>query len=359
VSQAPTRRIVTFDIIRPFFVFAVLLLHAWEHFVGADFPDTAGLVTHYETYRLVVGTVLNYAALYLVGISFFLWGLKPYRLSWLKLGIFGLGVIGLQLLDPSQWDSWAGWSWEVYGFLFVAVFLCRLIPDNKRILWAILIASVVMLSVSLNEWMVAAALTPEPFRTVLFAKLEPQREVIGWFLIPWIFFPLMAFAAGKLVKARGPYPSVRVGFITAAAAAGLSYYFYLHKAEPVPCMLGPHFYQFLFMQSNYHFWNHILAFLAVVVLLLTLEHRFPPLFKRFRWLEKLQWNRRLFLCYFLHFGWIALLLEHKDQLIKADYGIDFIWLYLFVLTELTVQMIFLSFRFYGWIFRRLYSRRGN
>ena len=95
-------RIITFDILRPILVVPVLMLHSWEHLVGEDIPTLSPDETHYEIYRQVVGTFFNYAALYIVGISFFLWGLKNAKLKPSKLLVFVLGVIGRQELQQGR-----------------------------------------------------------------------------------------------------------------------------------------------------------------------------------------------------------------------------------------------------------------
>jgi len=331
------------------------MLHSWEHLVGEDIPTLSPDVTHYEIYRQVVGPFFNYAALYVVGISFFLWGLKNAKLKSSKVLVFALGVIGLQLTDAEAWRSGESWTWEVYGFLLVAVLLCRFLPNKRWVSGAVIASAVVMLSVSLNEWMPLAALTAEPLRTILFAELNSGEGVVGWFLIPWIFFPLMLFSLGRLAADWSLNLSYAKAFVLTIPLVALGSILGGTKPPPVEPLLGPHFYQFLFMQTSSHFWHHFSIFMAIVIWGLTLEHRFPALFTRFAWLEKLQWNRNFFFCYFIHFGWIAIFMNHREAILAKPFYIDFIWIGVFLLTELLVQWLAVAIRFYKWIFRRTFA----
>lgn len=352
-SNSEPRRYITFDILRIFQLMPIAMLHAWEFMVGQDFVDESQLTTNYDTYRIYIGKYFNYSALYIVGISFFIWGLRDFKLKPWKVAILVFGIVGLQLQDPEKWFETAGWGWDLYSFLLIAVLLCRLIPAKKWVHWTIFAIGTIMLSVSINEWVPIASLTSRPWSTGLFARLD-GNDVNGWFLIPWIFLPLMIFSMAKLVAEsdfiRKPNVTkasfIVLSLLVASTICGFA------KPDAVPPMLGVHFYQFLFMQSPRHFWQHYTLFLAVGLGLWTFELKSPQNFAPFIWLGRLQWNKNFFFCYFLHFAWFNQLSQHRDLILSHPYWLDYLWLFVIVLTEITAQIFFRALRFYPWVFKK-------
>jgi hypothetical protein len=346
--ETPFPRIYTFDLLRIFFVFAIVMLHAWEHFVGEDLPTISTVISNYGIYQQIVGTVFNYAALFALSLSFFLWGLKGFKFRRVKLLIFILGLIGLQLRNPEIPADVSSWSWEVYGFLLIAVLICRFWPRRLVPAVGLFLISISMLSVSLNVWMPIADQTVEPWRTMLFANRETS-SITGWFLIPWIFVPTLAYTSGMILNLhRSIYLNlVKYAYPIALVLGLVSTGLYYIKPEPVPAFLGNHFYQFLFMQSPFHFWNHYLAFAAVVTLCLRWETSPFVQNSPLRYLSYLQWNRNFFLCYFFHFSIIVFLLRWRDEIVAQPHALDWLWLGIFILTEIMMQFFIGALKIYA------------
>lgn len=360
-SEPHFQRIYSFDLLRIFFIFAIVMLHAWEHFVGEDSARLAAIPSNYVYYQKYVGTTFNYAALFALSLSFLLWGLKDFKLRKIKILIFCLGFVGLQLRVPTDPFDFASWSWEVYGFLFVAVLVCRFWSRKWKAILGLWIASILMLFIPVETWMPMADQIVEPWRTLLFANLETSAT-IGWFLIPWIFVPTLAFTTGQILKQR---PSVyqklvQNSFSSAALLSLVSVVLFFLKPNPVPPMLGNHFYQFLFMQSPLHFWNHFLLFGAAIILCFRWEMTGWPQRSSLRYLSYLQWNKNFFLCYFFHFSVIVFLLSWKEEIINHRALLDWLWVIIFLLTEIIMQLfvrILLVYAFLGkWVWRRLRTR---
>lgn len=333
------------------------MLHTWEHFVGDDLPANSEFKSSYELYQLVVGTVFNYAALYVLSLSFFLWGWKGFRLQKTKLIVLILGLIGLQLRQPEvPWD-FTSWAWEVYGFLIIAVLICRFWP--RRLNWAVgmFAFSVIPLSLSLNIWIPIADQTVEPWRSIFFANRETPAT-IGWFLVPWICVPTLAYGAGLILQLRtSAIGWIREKAYVLALLLGLiSALLYWIKPNPVPAFLGTHFYQFLFMQTAAHFWNHYLIFMAVIILCLRLERSHWIQNSPLKYLSYLQWNRNFFFCYFFHFSLIVFLLRWHAEIVVQPHLLDWLWLGIFLLTELMIQIFVASLKMYAYLWRWFQKR---
>lgn len=336
-GRPESHRLVTFDLIRPILVAAVVLFLVWRIVVGEDVPTQGLDDTIYDLYRRGVGSVFNYAPLFLVGIAFMLWGARGTRFRAKHFAAISAGMLLSRLSQNTFWGF--------FEFILLSMVLISVIPRRAWLQKSIFISGVVLLSVPIKEWEWWAWSSADPWRFIFF-PVRASDSANGWFLLPWLAYPLVFHAVGVLF---GPWLTLKARWVVWRAGLELGFallagvVFYYAKAVPVPAWLGERANQFLFMQRPFHFWSHHLLAIFIIGVLLALESSFPKWAARLNWLGRLQWNRNFSVCLVTLLILVHILAANREWVLSTPHRIDWVWLALLILVELLVMALARTF----------------
>lgn len=352
-KRSQAHRILFIDIIRLILIVPISMMHVWEFLIGMDIPNSSHNSTFYPFYRSVLGPIFNYAAFYILMFSFFLWGYRETQPSFKKWFILILGFIGLQLQNPMDWMNFSSWTWDIYGFLFTAAILVRILPRYPKFMIGVCGFAILTLSMPAEFWLNLGFQDDSLLNLILFPNREQSN---GWFLFPWIMVPASAYAFGFLFQDESfrkrfvSHSKIIMGILSFLALG-----FFLVKQKPIEPLLAQGFNQFLFYQHPVHFWQHLCVF-GLILYAVQIGTDYFLNNKYLIFVSRLQWNKNFFFCYLLHFAFIHQFLEWRGDLLSHPEWIAWLWLIVLVLTEMLAQMLFISLKIYRLIFIAIQER---
>ncbi len=303
---------------------------------------------------------------YITCLSFFTYGFKAETSeiksrfnSLLKYALLVVCILGSQFDFSKSVHDVEFFSWNLYSFIilsFVLVFLLKpLIKKNLKLCFYSFLLLFVVASV------LSPVLTPllgTYLHSGILQVLIPYRVTDlanSWFLIPWIFGPLLFYAAGARLQISGLKLRDLITISMIILAAGIYYVLERPVLYPFSLVLDA-FYMNFFWQP---FTINILKVFGFCVFLLVFCSKYFQFLEEnaiLRKLRFLQWCRHFWFCYILHLGIKDIIGESFPQILNNDFVLSYVWLIIFFATELLAQMFFASLFFYRFIFRRLISK---
>ncbi len=245
--------------------------------------------------------------------------------------------------------------WDLYSFIFIVFvgiyFLKPLVKQNAQ--------------QSLFIFLVLFTISPifgnflYPVLHLNFLQILLPVKVVSaansWFLFPWVFAPLMFYAAGAHLKQLS-LSKLNLAVLLGASALAAVYF----------VMNGPLYHPFsLDIEATYmnFFWQHnsiniikvcLFCFFLLVLCskpLLFLETNFI-----LRKLRYLQWCRHFWFCYILHLGIKDIIADLVPQILDDNLILSYIWLIIFLAAEILAQMFFGWIAIYKFIFKALIAK---
>jgi hypothetical protein len=340
------RRFHGLDFLKLCFVITIVIFHVWENVMYQDVMELPLSRSFYTYYGKVLSVLFHYAGPFLAGLSFFLFGYRHSRFSLKKWVVFILGVLLIQYTaeDFQNIGSLQSWSWDVYSYLFVAFLILSLIPKSFFSQLAMTVIGLLALlpSPQFYSHHLSSVLIGVPSVFILNPSSYPSN---GWFIFPWIFLPLALYGLGFLARRyESKLERLRASEVGLFGAVILILSFFV---KPVPFLAGPRFYEFLFWQPAAYFWLHFLCFLFFIRI--QFSKNVSSFFDVwiFRQISKLQWVQHLWLCYFLHFVVLQILLSRVTGLKTSPFALDMLWISVFLGTEVCVRLITMIARLAG------------
>jgi hypothetical protein len=331
------------------------MAHSWEYLVYSDDFSSIGNSKFYPIYVSTLFSILGNGGLWIAAISFFLFGKNNSNISISKLVI---ALIGILTIEASFNEFYGGqnapWQWDIYSYILLSFIICLGLVRRINFDAIIIIVSAIILAIPHQIYFsfFNSFANPEILR-ILTADLNSVDKPNGWFVFPWIFIPIGFFSLGQLVRKRklDQLPLMSsflevVGLILFLILAGVLFFI---QDQSIPVMLGPKMYQFMFWQHPIHFWQHLLLFL--LFLRLAINDSVNQIFREsiLSKLHYLRWIRSFWLCYFLQFGVLQFVIENFSGKTNVPGFIDFIWIPIFLITELLAQI--------GFYFKNRYSSK--
>jgi hypothetical protein len=358
-SRRLVDRLVGFDLLRVIILIPVVMMHVWSAFYNDRIIDIDLSASLYPAYFKYVGSTLGFAGIFILSMSFFLFGYLE-RKSFFK-GLDGilrtvvliLAMLSTQLnptLPPGDPDYFI---WDMFSYVLLSLVVVSLLEKRSNKFWAVAgIFSALLLCMppSFVEGAFSDRLLP-----FVSQMLFPTRNNLGpngWFLVPWLGLPFLSFAWGRFSRKGLDFKHVSILFALTYLAIGVLKI----SAQSVP--LGPdtYYYYYSFWQNPIVFWFYFLPFLYLLYIF-----SYQPVAQKlraspFRWLSRLQWNKHFWFAFVLHFGVIENAVRASDFFATHPRYYDFLWLGVILSVELMLQMFFFMIGVYAKIYRKAISK---
>ncbi len=351
------------NLIKILLIIPVIIFHSFVGLIGIENLTAA---PKFNTWNHLINFFGNsfFASFgfFIACLSFFTYGFHIDQLKQKKTSAYVFKAFILLLcMVGSQFDFSKSLAdpeffvWDLYSFIFVVFtgiyFLKPLVKQNAQQSFFLFVALFIITPILGNF------LHPVLHLNFLQALL-PTKVVSAansWFLFPWVFAPLMFYAAGAHLKQQSLSKLNLAVLLGASALAAV--YFILQR---------PLYYPFsLEIDATYmnFFWQHISINIIKVCLfcffLLVLCSK-PLLFLEtnffLRKLRHLQWCRNFWFCYILHLGIKDIIADLGPQILDFNFILSYVWLIIFLVAEILAQLFFIWIAIYKFIFKALIAK---
>jgi len=326
LSPNPTSpgRIRGIDIIRLVSFYAILVFHLSYAFWARDHFSIVAVKSWWLVPFEVYARLLVFGGFTILFLSFFLFGLKPsvsgkWKYLWLLLLLFLVvwNFTTEELID----------TWDIYPFLIASVLAVGLVRWLK--IPAAVVAFCGFIIVSIPFWLFEGFFNlPAELEVALWGRCQDSANMADWPLLPWIGYPLLAFAVGNLVRrCRHEFNNWAPGERWVWMVALLGSLPFLGNYYVTP--LGMDFGCYVFRRPVLEFWAHQIWIWFMVRASLTggvqgwLENQ-----PWAHWISARQVNRRFFLVYFAHYPLVFLFGELAHELGLAYWAAAYVTAYL-------------------------------
>lgn len=300
------KRLKFLDFYKVLLAFFLVVFHAGNSF----YPTVESTEFDYSIlYPLVERASWHYfyfTGLLVAGLAFFLMGFNQRPRRWWHYLILLMGHLFVQS-STGEWegDFLSTFDWGVFSFLVIALAWIDISLKLSRTWgWVLRVAPLLLI---LQPQSFYQSLGPDLgiFKTMLVGSYLGEGVYSGWFLIPWISWPLGLFCLGQIAQ----YFLARLQKIVWWLDLGLVLFFAWSIWQIVQLKLtyavGSYYTQTLFSLETYQ----ILALFGLLVpilrisLLTVVQTQFDG-----TWLDVSGWGwaRHFWLSYIIHFGFIAI-----------------------------------------------------
>ncbi len=250
----------------------------------------------------IYARALVFSGFTVVFLSFFLYGLKPslsskWKYLWLLLLVF---LVVWTYATEEVTDAW-----DIYQFLLATVAAIAFVRWVRLPAAVLAFASFIFVSVPFWKLEVLGQI-PQAIKPALFGNCTTLASHADWPLLPWIFYPLLGFAMGSLVRENRPdFARISRAELAVWIAGSLAAIPMMGAYYVTP--LGTDFGCYVFRRPPLEFWAHQIWIWFLLRLSLTTVVQESLRARRVvKWISRRQVNRRFFLVYFLHFPLVFL-----------------------------------------------------
>ncbi len=351
-----------YNILKIILVLPVIIFHSFISFYGWDEARNRENYPSWNSiYNSIGNSFFSHFGTYLLVLSFFLVGLnfqdkqvKKPTAKWktyLKLATLFLCFLGTQFDLTVALDAEGFFIWDLYSFILTAYLLVfffgKYIYQNLKLStlgFALLFWVTPFLQNALGGRLVASV-------DQIFFPTMLKTGANAWFLLPWIFLPLLAFCLGCLSQ-KNEFRKALVALVPPLAVALVVIAFVPITFYPFQVDSNLFYLNVFWQNSNFN----ILLIFPYLIFLVLFNHRvFQSLDSSpaLHWVSKLQWCKNFWFSFILHFGFIDMMTTYYDVLFKNEIIFNYSWLIVFLGTELLMQLLMVALKFYAWIFRML------
>jgi hypothetical protein len=348
------------DLFRLICVFYIVIFHAWMIFIGENHAD-ADLFPFLHGVEMSFPFLAFHSGLFIVAISFFLFGFNERKLPFWRWPLFLVGITLTQFNGDMETTPFAlsSWKWGVFSFL-MAAYLLLWLSQKMRFQKQIVFLFSFSLLYLVQTYQVSALYsdaTPFLLKQALTGELIDRHMWTGWFLIPWIAYPLSFAGFGLLARKHQAWlqrPHLGMDLILPIALVA-SLWNYISTSPTLE--IGPGFDAGIFHKD---FWD-ILPILLFPILILRyslLEKIQRALAgKFFGFISNLSWNRHFWLCYLAHLMFLfGLSVSPWGHFYKQSPAIEVAIASAYILPEIYVRMAVPSARIWKLWYQKWTSR---
>lgn len=351
------------NLVKIFLIIPIIIFHSFVGLIGIENLTTE---PKFNTWNNIIDFFGNsfFASFgfFVACLSFFTYGFHSDQFKHKKMGtyVFKAFVLLLCLLG-SQFDFSKSvadpefFTWDLYSFIFVVfagIYLIKpWVKQNAQRCFFVFLALFIVSPFLGNLFYPLLHLNI--LQVLLPVKVVSDAN--SWFLLPWIFAPLMFYAAGAHLKLSN-LSKLNLAVLLGVSALAVAYFI----------IKRPLYYSFsLEIDAAYmnFFWQHISiniikVFLFCFFLLVLCSKHFVFLETNFilRKLRYLQWCRHFWLCYILHLGFKDIIADMGPKFLESEFVLSYIWLIIFLATEILAQMFFGWLAIYKFIFKTLIAK---
>lgn len=295
VAGGTRDRLLGLDLIRFFSFYAIVFFHwgvsLWAP-LGYDY-NPVGALRWAELY----GRVLSFSGFSVLALSFFLFGYKGRNLTKQNLLLPLLFVFGgLWIFTDNEFP----YLWDIYPYLLTAVSAVVLLDRLQVPPWLVALLSFIL--TSLPFWRLEGLVPLELWvEQIMWGVCRNEAALGEWPLLPWIGFPLFAWALGRIASTQRERLAswLRLEQVAWTAVLALSI---TQLGNYYVTRLGDDFGCYMFRQTAWTFWAHqAWIFFFVRVSLLRHANGFLSRAKVMHLISALQVNQRFYVVYFLHY----------------------------------------------------------
>lgn len=337
-QEALASRLRLIDLFRLVAIIFIVFFHTWMIFHG----DSTAIGSRFKVFSFVesVGRpFLFHSGLFIMAISFFLFGYSGKSLSSWRLLVFLFGIFVVQYRGQNTWESalhFDSWRWGVFTFLIVVYSFLMLTQRLRHSLKIGLYCSTLLLFF-IQSYQVTAYIQAEDgslwYQMLVGSEIESQLHT-GWFLIPWFSYPVFFFGFG-LWTSKSLHLFRRLHFIWDSLLFVALIFSVLAYLESSPNLfIDGRFDKGIFEKSFLEALPFILIPFFIFRLSLLnfvqaiLNHRF------FGFISSLAWNKHFWIAYLYHllFLFIAFMLQKNSIWIEPPLA-EFLPVIAFVFAE--------------------------
>lgn len=351
------------NLVKILLIFPIIIFHSFVGLIGIEKLTTEPKFHTWNTLIQIFGNSFFASfGFFITCLSLFTYGYHSDQAGNSKKNIhlfkgllLFLCMVGSQFdfsLSPSDPDFFA---WDLYSFILTIIvtlyFLKQFIVHSPK-RWFFIFVALFLVTPLANNFLISQ-LHLSLLQILLPVQVTSNSN--SWFLLPWIFAPLLFFAAGAQLKSEG---LGTINLFTLLGASGVAVLFFM--------IVKPFYYPFsLEIDATYmnFFWQHASVnvpkvFLFCVFMLVLCSKRFSFLESNFflKKLRFLQWCKHFWLCYILHLGIKDIIADMYPEILQTDFILSYIWLFIFLASELLAQMFFASLIFYKFLYRELIAK---
>ncbi len=347
-------RLRLIDVFRLICVYYFVVYHAWMIFFNQNTSAASGFA-FFEFVESQVPFLSYHAGLFIIAISFFLFGWQGKPLPLWRWLLFLIGICLTQYNGSPEDSALAvqSWKWGLFSFIAVAYLILWLSQKISKTFQALFLLSFSFLFL-IQPYQISALYTVDThpwIKQALTGDLIAPKLWTGWFLVPWLAYPLLFAGLGILARRFESRLRKFHLLLDPAFILALGWSLYSYIASHPPLNVGPGFEAGIFHKDALEILPIILfpllifrwSFLATVQT--ALERR------SLRWISKSQWNQKFWLCYMLHLCWFfGLSATPWVDSFKTSPAIEIIILFAYILPEFYGRAFDFSFQIWaGWI----------
>lgn len=297
-SPNPTERLYGLDLVRFVSFYAIVVFHLsytlWGMRGHLDVPVQNWSTAPFEFYA----RALSFSGFSIIFISFFLFGLKPgvsRKWSWLWIALLIFLAVWNFTTEPIT-----EYYWDIYPFLLAVFALISAARFVRLPPIALAVLGLVLTSIPFWQLQDYFAL-PRAWKIILFGHCEGLVGAADWPLLPWVGYPLLAFAAGGMARTHraelAQWGLLERGIWALALLVSLYW-----LGDYYPTQLGGGYACYAFRRPIPVFWAHqIWILFAVRISLLSGINGRLAKNAGVRWISRRTVNRMFFLAYFIHY----------------------------------------------------------
>jgi hypothetical protein len=342
----------------------IAMVHMWNAWIGEPFVSSAPEGSLYPEFVRWISPVFGFSGIYVFVMSFFLYGLLGKtdlvrgKKNVARLAFLAMAMFSAQFNPQFPLPDPAYFYWEIFSFALLSLLLVSALGFLSDRVWFVLGGLAAVLLMIHPLWLhhrldgVFA-----PIITQILVESETTFGPNGWFLLPWIGLPILAYAWGRFCR-RDPNAPLHVKplriYGAFAFAMALSWIIPPGEAE-YPFTLAADYYLYSFHQNPIYLWQRLLPFLLLLFVLSRPRinealARTPLRFSRF-----IQWNKNFWFAYVLHFGIIDILANQRTFFDQYPLVFDWLWLIVILSVEALLQLFFHALKVYAWIFKQVFG----
>lgn len=322
LNSKPSSRIILIDIFKLICALFIVSYHTWDAFLSDYKIDYTGPneVWYFTFINKVASVGFYYSGLFIVAVSFFLFGYKESKLKLNKFLLFiPAHIATLYNVNTANLNYFV--YWDLFAYIALAYALIIIFSKLPKIilnissLMGVLFFTMPQLTF-LNNYLDQ---NHTYLRNIIFGDSSGNYNN-GWFLIPWIFYPIIFFQLGILFKNN--YKFIRYIFFPAAFSL-----FYYYLAADLNLKSPLNYDAEFFSQKN----HALLILFSLPIVIFTIGIKFNKKFTNtiLTSVSKFGWTNNFAFSYFTHFVLIILL---KDLFQPSFSTINFFPLGILILT---------------------------
>jgi hypothetical protein len=332
------QRLLLIDWLRICVLFAIVFLHCNEFVFFTDIIPNLGETIAFESVMRYFAWPLTLGGQVLVALIYLLFGLTGKTQKSLLL-IAGFALIGQVLVTVSFNDTKdiiGNLEWDIYFFIAATNLILLALP---RASWALVGLMSLLMTISPELW---KKIIPDGFIGDLLTGRDYNGPEGAWSMIPWLFFAILFFNLGSLIRG-GKIPLEkwhRPETFAWTIFLGISLPFIgAYYATP----LGPHYYEWNFHKPSWIFWANFVPYILIMRLsFLTSVQEKLNRHRLSRWIGSLMWNRQLGASYIISVLYIGMGAQHEDFFLEHPMYFDLFFLSVMPVTEIIVRILMLA-----------------